>query len=500
MMADITVKRGGMLPMEMKIRLRDLGGGIYARESYAANKADGVPVSFTKSTSNGRVWIVAKGQLNKLRLRPQILNEHVESGREVQGVVDASTIVGQIFKASRDNINGLMLTLESAGGASLDNFESYANSAALQAAWVKGGTNPALLETTIVKSGVQSMNIPLDILDDGWIKTISSTDYTDFTFDFDYYQDREFRKAKVAFLIGDGTNTKSLQLPLEEDMWAHFEVNEKAMDEDGGGTTDITAITKIGFRVDQKEVNKNGYVDNLTATLPPGEIELRLWDMGTDIPVSATTSLDDGAQFTQLGDIGFNGGDGVSSVDLSLMGGKRLYRANNFVAGVALEIPTNEILIVDHYYAITLHYIDTIVDVYGPDSSFGANYYQNGYAFTAPDTSTPITKLGTNNDLMFGILSTQDAYINTVVKFFDAQPGSNAVEYVLVEDENMSITDLMVGAFQPLQQVQAEFDRAPVLLPKGGKFEVYFNDDFTDGVSVASVLIGYLYKPLTVNG
>lgn len=499
-MADIIVGRGGSLPLGMRLRLRDLGEGIYARENYVANIADGVPVSFSQSTSNGRTWIVAKGQLNKLRLRPQILNEHTESSREIQGTVDASTIVGQIFKASQDNINGLMITLESTGGTVLDNFESYANDAALQIVWVKGGTNEARLETTIVKTGTKSMNLPLDVAADSWVKTAIATDYTDYTFGFDYYQDKEFDKAQVSLFIGDGVNTKSIQLPLIKNIWSHFQINEKAMDEDGGGTTDITAITKIGFRVDKKEIGKNGYVDNLVATPPPGEVELRLWDMGADIPISGITALDAGTQYTQLGDIGFEEVVGAASIYLSLKGGKRLYNIDEFVAGVALEIPTNEVLTAGHYYGVTIHYVDTEVDVYGPDSSFGINYYVNGYAFTAPDTATPLTQVGANSDLMFGILSVQDVYINTVVKFFDAQPGVNATEFIFVEDENMKITDLIVGAFRPLQQVQAEFDRAPVLLNKGGKFEVYLNDDFTDGVTAASVLIGYLYEPPTVNG
>ncbi|GAH28849.1 unnamed protein product, partial [marine sediment metagenome] len=49
---------------------------------------------------------------------------------EIQGVVNASTIVGQIFQASQDNINGINLTLESAAGIAFDDFESYADSAA----------------------------------------------------------------------------------------------------------------------------------------------------------------------------------------------------------------------------------------------------------------------------------------------------------------------------------------------------------------------------------
>lgn len=503
-MADIIVKRDGNLPQAVKWRFHDQGSGVYAPERYVTgivdvNQTNGVPATYTELTSNGIEFLVAKGQLNKLRLRPQILNEHAESSREIQGTVNASTIVGQIFKASQDNINGLMVTLESAAGVTLDNFESYADSAALQVVWVKGGTNEALLETTIVESGTKSMNLPLDVLNDDWVDTVGSTNYTDTTFDFDYYQDVAFSAAKVAFFIGDGANTKSLQITNNNvNQWQHFQINESAMSEDGGGTTDVTAITKIGFRVDDPRANANGYIDNLAAVPVPGNISFKLWDMGTDIPVSAVTSIDDGTQFTQLGDIGFT--TPTASITLPLLGGERLYVIRDFVAGVALEIPANQLLTAGNYYAVTLNYVDTNVSVYGPDTSFLIDYYTNGYAFTAPNESTAITAIGTYSDLMFGILSTQDVYLTGFFQFIDAIPGNNANVYIFAEDSDMDITNFVTVGAAAAQEIQVDISLRPMVLEKGGKFEMYYNDDASDSVAGIGLTMAYLYVPPTVNG
>ena len=124
-----------------------------------------VPPEYTKQTSNGGFRPIQKGQLNIIRVRPQVLNEQQESSRTIQSTIASGNIVGQVFKASQDNINGIALTLESAAGASIDDFESYADSAALQLVWVET-TNVATLETTVVKSGSQSMKINGAILAD----------------------------------------------------------------------------------------------------------------------------------------------------------------------------------------------------------------------------------------------------------------------------------------------------------------------------------------------
>ena len=463
------------------------------------NAAGIVPTDYTLQTSSVLEKNIQKGQLNKIRVRPAILNEQAESSREIQGVVDASTIVGQIFKASQDNINGILLTLESAEGEALDNFESYADSAALQVVWVKGGTNEALLEETIVEGGTKSMELPGTTLNDDWVDTISSKDYTDYTFEFDFQQTNLNAQLIFEFTLSDGTDTLSFQLVVDAiNDWQHFEVDINAMTDDA--TTNKAAITKIGFRVIDTHPLGVGYVDNLITTPPPGSIGLKLWDMGDTIPETAVTSIDDGVQYDELGDRGVNGGAVVSEVILPLEGGKRLYSIKNFVAGTALEIPSNTLLTPDNYYAITLNYIDTDISVYGPDSSFSIQFYNNGYAFTAPDEATAITAIGEFNDCMFGIFSTQDVFVNTLLKFYDSAPGTLARESVFIEDKNMVITGIVLNDIQAQIFQEFEFKDRVFPMPKGSKFEIYYNDDFTDSVSISTLLIGYMYKPPIING
>lgn len=460
------------------------------------DQSNGVPPTFTELTSNTGASLISKGNLNKVRFFPRILNEHVESSREIQGVVSSGNIVGQVFKASQDNITALMLTLESAAGISLDTFESYANSTALRAVWIKGGTNDANLEETIVKTGNKAMSLPCGLLNDSWVNTISLTDYTNFTGSFDAYFTKEFNKLKVSVFIGDGTNTKSFQLiQADKEVWAKFEVNEAAMSEDGGGTTNVTAITKIGFRVDDKESTHVCIIDNLAATPPPGEIDIKLWDMGASIPESAITSIDDGAQYNRLG-VALS-----SEFTLSLKGGKRLYHIYDFVAGPDKAIPDNETLNVGNYYIVELVYVDTNINVYGPDTAFTTNYYTNGYAFTASDESTAITAIGPNSDLMFGIFSTQDAYFVSVTWRFNAEPNGDSSINAFFEDTNMTITDVVVDhEVSPEQAFTTDLSLRPAFLGSGGKLEFYYNDDHTDSVTRVIGEAKFLFEPPVING
>ncbi len=466
----------------------------------------GVPISFSKLSSNGHVFMIIKGQDNEIRLRPSIINEHVESVRELQATVDSSTIVGQIFKASHDNINGALLTLESAGGSVLDNFEGYADSAALQVQWVETDANDkALLETTIVEAGSKSMNLPLDAtLLDVWTDTISSTNYTGFNFDFHYRQNRTFSQAKLAFFVGDGTNTKSIQLTINDtDLFTHFEIDEAAMSVETNDATanppDMAAITKIGFRLDDRQNGGEGYIDNLTAVPPPGTVLVKLWDFGASLPTSTVDALDSGTQYTEIGDRGI-GGAVLASLSLPLVGGKRKYFLRGFIAGVATEIPANTVLTVGNYYGISIHYVDTDVDVYGPDSSFSIQYYNNGYAFTAPDESTAITAIGTFNDLAFSIFSTQDVYINGFIQSIDAVPGADAEVHIYAEDSNMLITDVSTVGAGAIQFIEADLSSRAFFMEMGGKFEFNYNDDFRDSVATVDVIMSYWHEVVAPNG
>lgn len=466
------------------------GGSINASPLGASDE-------YTNITSNTGKANISKGQLNKIAIQARIGNEHVESSREVQGTVVNGNIVGQIFKASKDNITALMLTLESAAGIVVDNFESYINDAALQAAWIESNAlNKATLETTTVFSGTQAMSLPTIVDLDEWSTAAAPTDYTDYTGVFKAFFSNEFAQQQIAVFIGDGVNTKSLILTQDSaNTWCNCEVNENAMIEDQAGTTDVTAITEIGYRVILKRPGSSVIIDDLTSVPPPGDIEIKLWDMGTAVPASLTTSIDDGVQYSKIG------AALEASYTLSLLGGIRLYHIEEFTCGSEKAIPTNELLNIDHYYIIELKWVDTDVNVYGVDPSFGINYYQNGYAFTAPDEATAITAIGEFNDLMFAILSTQDIFIIKAGWRFNAVPNGDSEISVFLEDNQMKVADVIVDReHSPEESFISDVSSRPQFLVDGGKLEYYYNDDYTDDVAVINVEMQFYYIPPIVNG
>lgn len=463
----------------------------------SADQGFGVPSEFTKMTSTTLSENIAKGQLHKTKVFPRIGNEHVESSREIQGTITSTNIVGQIFKASKDNISALMITLESAAGVTIDNFDGYANDAALQSAWTASGAL-ATLETTIFLSSPNSMSIPTTNLADEWEAAAAPTDYTDYTGVFGAYFSHGFAQQQIQVFIGDssGTRTKSFTLVQDgPDVWCNCEVNEKAMTEDGAWTTDVTDITRIGYRVLLKRVGGTVFIDDLQSVPPPGEIEIKLWDMGADIPVTAVNSIDDGTQYTTLGIAE------TASIALILQGGKRLYHLDEFTAGMNKSIPTNELLNINNYYILELNWVDTDVSVYGPDTSFTTNYYTNGYAFNAPDEATAITAIGQYSDIMFAILSTQDIYMVSSAWRFNAEPNGDSEISVFVEDNNMIVSDTVVDReHSPEQEFTFDLNLRPMFVEDGAKVEYYYNDDFTDSVSKINAEITYLYVPPVVNG
>ena len=56
-------------------------------------EANGVPAAYNKQTGVSELFNIQKGQLNKMRLRPEILNEHAESSREIQAEVKHSIML-----------------------------------------------------------------------------------------------------------------------------------------------------------------------------------------------------------------------------------------------------------------------------------------------------------------------------------------------------------------------------------------------------------------------
>ena len=458
--------------------------------------------SFTSQSSNTAKFNIKKGELNKYKIRPSVINEQCESSGAVQGTVATANIVGQIFQASQDNINGMALTLESAAGAVIDNFETYADSAAAIVEWVKGGTDEVALETTIISPLLSSTkSLKLDSSDNTniWTNTITSANLSGHELNLDMYFGEVVSRVVVAMQIGDGTETKTFTFNQEnEDTWVHLDINEAAFVEDGVTPVDMTAVTKVIFKIVSSFPASFVYVDNIYQTPEGGSVNLKLWDMGTTIPVTTVTSIDDGDQYTEIGDRGI-GGVLVSAYELLLEGGKRHYNIQGFVCGAATENASNTVLTVGNYYAITINYIATDVSVYGPDTSGSINYYDAGYAFTAPDEATAITAIGTYSDIAFSIFSTVDAWVNYLRTRFDAAPSCSDNQSIYVENTTKQQVDILATNVSP-SELSGEALIVPVFMGKGYKFEIYHNDDLLTTTSTHETTIGYRYEKVATNG
>jgi hypothetical protein len=469
--------------------------------------SNGVPHDYDRTSSNARRFGVVKGAFNQFVLRPRITSEHQTCADVIQGTVTSSSkIVGQIFKASRDNINGFIAAAESASSNTLDSFDTYANDAELQAAWVANAARLATLSTEH-KSSPKSMEVPTTINNDTWTKTITATDFTGRTFSFWFQQSESFGEMIISFFIGDGVNTKSINIPVENaGSWQRFQYIESALIDDGGVTPDIENITKIGYKVVLKKQGSTAIIDSLVDLAPAGKIKLRLWDCGKTLPESGSFTLNtDAIQYTELGDRGSNGGTTYDSVEHVLANdGFSKFPVQNFIAGVSKEHPSNILITIGNYYAVTLEYVDSDIAFYGCDpaiqQSRGEQAYNNGYAFTAADESTPIVTIGEYSCLMFFVNSTQSVYVNQVNKAFNAAPGEKASEAIYTLNKNDKLEEVPVGIVPPQQAIQAEFNSRPFLITDGGRFVINYQSDIDEDVTSMDILIGYYYKKMPING
>ncbi len=478
------------------------GGGAKKTVSYGV----GVPSTFKGMTASGGQNKIVKGNLNNLRSRPQIINEHTESSRSIIATIDSTTIVGQIFKASQDNINGLNITLLGEPTFIVDDFnsDSYANNSALQAAWV-ADDELATIETTIVDEGDQSMK--LDVGDassntDEWVWTVPASgtvDLTSYTGSLRIYQNKEYKDVQMSFFVGDGTNKSYAPIVYSgKEVWNRVEIAADQL----VGSANITLITKVGIRLDKKKKNGLVYIDVMEASPEPGAINLKLFDMGSTLPVAEVAKLSEATQYIKLGDYGITGQQ-LANIELEVVGGKRQYHIDEFIAGVSLEMGSaNEVLTEGNYYAITLNYVDTDVDVYGPNEALQTGgYYTNGYSFTTSAESTAITATGADQDLQFCIFSTQDVYLINLLQLFDDVPGDASRVLANVEQADMGIfNSVIVQGIKGIQTVDQSFLERPYFMEKGGKFEFNYNDDKSDSVTLVDLFWQYLFKPEAPNG
>lgn len=473
---------------------------IFSRDNaLAVDSLAGVPSGFTKITSNTTTFNIEKGRLNHLGFYPRILNEQQINRQQVQGIVTSTNIVGQAFKPSKNNISALMFAGGSDQGTAIDDFESYADDAAIQAVWSTSGANLAELETDTGYTGSKAMRLPTNVDAEEWTRTAPGAplDYTGYTGLFKAIFTHPINQLQIAVFIEDNVgNSKSF--PIVQDgagILCSCEVNEAAMVDDQATVTDTANIAVIGYRVLLKRAGSFVRIDDLAAVPAPGFLGVKLWDMGTEIPVSATTRIDDGDQYTQIG------GMAVGEYVLSLEGGNRVYHLEDLTAGIDKSDPNNISININNYYIIEFKWIDTDVSIYGADTSLGKQFYVNGFAFTAPDEATPITAISEFSDIMFGVYSTQEVYLTNVGWAFDNAPNGGSSILATLRDLFPKTTDTIVDHEEvPEKDFDFNLSERPMYLLDGGHMGVDYNDDPLDSVNLFRGEFTFLYKPPVVNG
>lgn len=473
------------------------------QEAFRNHNIKLIPKEYDKISCIGKRISLNQGR-NEARIRSVEVGEHVESSRLAQATVTSSNIVGQVTKLNTaDNIGQLDLTAEmDATETVLDNFQLYDDSAALRVEWVKTGLN-ADLEEAIVSpndSSTKSARFPLKILANEWVNTISSLDLENQQIQFDYIQTVSGLLGKFEFFIGDGTNTKSIEVsPAFAAVWDTLSVLESDMKDDEATTPDVTAITKIGFRVSDSSNNQFFYIDNLVYSQGTGSVILKLFDMGDTKPVSASTTIDSGTQYTTLGDLGIKGSTS-STVTLSLKPGKNIYKVEDFCAGAAREHPDNNLLTQGNYYIFTINYVDVDVIVWGPDEvNFNEiDYYEDGFAFSAANEAATITALGEAKHISFIYTTAVTSYITALgVKFYD-ENGAETVSDIAsevkayLESREMEISAHPLISGNGMGTFSVDISSSPELMEPGSKIECYYNS--APGDSAKSLLILSEYR------
>lgn len=326
-----------------------------------------------------------------------------------------------MIKNPQDNINSIYFTAKSGQSQTqLDNLETgvYGTNGALQAVWVKAGTDEAVRDLAIKATGSDmSMKLDASKANGEWAATTAAMpaadaiiDLTNGIISFKFRQNNTFANLKANIFIKDGSANKSVvPLVIDDNNVDSFVIFSIPIDLFTSGTpADITDIRTIGFEVEDRAVSGLFYVDSLTYIISAGTIRMKLWKFGTDVPVAGVAKLSDATQYESLGDLGI-GGTVVNQIDVSLLPGKRHYHVHDFIAGVAFEKDANDPLIVDTYYAITFHHVDEDVIFYGNNEGKLAD--SGGYSFTAPDESSIISATGEDENLQFYLYCVKPVFV-----------------------------------------------------------------------------------------
>src|SRR3989344_5009994 len=210
---------------EKILKVFDVGGGAGVPPE---DEGDGQGKGFKKPSFASETISLAKGQLNKLTIKPRVLSENMILDQNVIATLNSGGItdVGQVFRmtAGLMDIDRVHLTLEAIAGGALslvDDFEGYADTTALRAIWAANDTTntPNTLETTIFQEGAKAMKVQANSSNGSKNDTITKTYGA--AQDWSAWQGLQFQYRRagtigIDIIISDGTNSSKKSLTTNQ--------------------------------------------------------------------------------------------------------------------------------------------------------------------------------------------------------------------------------------------------------------------------------------------
>ena len=359
---------------------------------------NGVGAPFKKLSYATELKNIQKGGSNKIIVKPRVLTENLQdNNNNVQTLGGSITDVGQVFKLSSGikNIDRIHLCLEATAGGAItviDDFESYADTAALRVVWLSDDlTNtPNTLETTIVQEGTKAMKVEVintasKSRNDEIVKTFGTNqDWSGF--DGIQFQFRNDVDSVIELHIEDdnGDGSKQTITVSNNGVYEFINLNFSDFIPVGAVPADLTIIKKIKF-IFKTAKTGSYYVDimELFSASAFGTVDLEIYNFGTNpTPTSLGTPLKTETFDLQSGKI-------IYEIPINVTG----LTPNDFI-GIVLTNPST-----------------ATVKVFGKN---GSDLYENGFAFDSSDNGTNIASTGSGDDLCFSVFALDKAIFNGI--------------------------------------------------------------------------------------
>jgi len=451
---------------------------------------NGLGAPFKKISYASTLKQVQKGGKTKITIRPRVLIENmIDDTNNVQELgAGGITDVGQVFRLTGGifDIDRVHLTLEAiAGGAitAIDNFESYADTAALRAVWVSNDTTntPNTLETTIVQEGTKAMKVDMPNTGtkskgDDITKTFGANqDWS--AFDGIQFQFRNDGSSIIEIHIEDssGDGSKQTITVSQEGIYEFIKLNFSNFVPVGAIPADLSMVKKIKFVIKTPKVAPF-YLDiiEIFSTQSFGNVDLELHDFGTD---PTPTSL----------------GMPLVTKSFDLQSGKRTYEIEFKATGLT---PNNFFGLV-----LTNPSVAT-VKVFGKN---GSDQYASGFAFDSSDNGASIASTGSGDDMFFLVFALDKAIFNGIRFTTNATPGQGKISAFINDNASQKgRTSLFLGESMQNRK-EADFPTKTqtgvgIKINKNELVLIAFEDDASSLVTKLQATVYFTFIDRPLNG